>query len=150
MWVIWRLLSLRNNSTQKLHESLPPQFLQNIASIGFVEPHAAQTVESSRVPHLMQCFAPLRSCAPHFRHHPDPRVVSTGLGGARELGENTSVRITTSPTVAILSWGTSNSLERSRSSSIVLNCSLSTDNNSDLISPPSVGIAFLTLPTRIP
>src|SRR5436309_4969149 len=98
----------------------------------------------------MQCFAPLRSCAPHFRHHPDPRVVSTGLGGARELGENTSVRITTSPTVAILSWGTSNSLDRSRSSSIVFNCSLSTDKNSHLILSHLVGIVYLTLLTRIP
>ena len=32
----------------------------------------------------------------------------------------------------------------------VLNCSLSTDSNRDLMSPESVGTAFRTLPTRIP
>src|SRR6266516_361524 len=122
-----------------------------MASIGFVDPHDGQTVESSNAPHFMQCFAPLINLAPHFLHHPAPlAVVSAGLGGARELGEKTSERMTTSPTVRILSWEISNSLDRSLSSRSVLNCSLSTDNSNDLISPVSVGIAFLTLPTSIP
>src|SRR5690348_5315676 len=80
---------------------LLPQFLQNFASIGFDAPQETQTVESNKAPHLMQCFAPLRICAPHFPHHPAPRAeVSAGLVGANELGENTSDKMTTSPTVA--------------------------------------------------
>src|SRR2546425_3303849 len=134
----------------EIYEILPPQFLQNFASIGFIVRQVGQSVESKSNPHLMQCLAPWRSWAPHFPHHRAACSVSLGLASERALGENTSARITTSPTVAILSCEISNSLDRSLSSSRVLNCSLSTESSRDLISPESVGTAFRTLPTRIP
>ncbi len=131
-------------------EILLPQFLQNLASIGLAVPQVPQSVELSRVPHFMQCFAPASRGAPHFPHHFALDGSSIDLAGARALGENTSARITTSPTVAILSWPTSNSRANSLSSSKLLNCSLSTDKSKDLISPVSLGIAFRTLPTNTP
>src|SRR5439155_18321811 len=134
----------------RIYEILPPQFLQNFASTGFTVRQVGQSVESKSDPHLMQCLAPWRSGAPHFPQQRTPCIVSPGLAGARALGEKTSARITTSPTVAILSCETSNSLDRSLSSSSVLNCSLSTESSRDLISPESFGIAFRTLPTNIP
>src|SRR5947209_16331926 len=129
---------------------LQPQFLKNFDSTGFIIRQVGQSVESKSEPYLMQCLAPWRSSAPHFPHKRTPCIVSLGLAGARALGEKTSARITTSPTVAILSCETSNSLDRSLSSSSVLNCSLSTESSRDLISPESVGIAFRALPTIIP
>src|SRR5437899_4949719 len=134
----------------EIYEILLPQFLQNFASIGFIVRQVGQSVDSRSEPHLMQCLAPWRSWAPHFPHNRAPCIVSLGLAGARALGENTSERITTSPTVAISSCETSNSLDKSLSSSRVLNCSLSTESSRDLISPESVGMAFRTLPTSIP
>src|SRR5206468_11488266 len=77
------------------------------------------------------------SGALHLEHLPMLGDSSGGLGGANALGENTSERITTSPTVAIFSCPSSNSRGKSLSSSRVLNCSLSTDRTNDLTSPVS-------------
>src|SRR6266581_4753214 len=89
--------------------SLLPQFLQYLASVGFNVPHDTQEAEVSNAPHLMQCFAPAMSWALHLEHLPIFGDSSGGLGGASALGENTSDRITTSPTVAIFSCPSSNS-----------------------------------------
>src|SRR2546425_122687 len=130
--------------------SLLPQFLQYLASVGFNVPHDTQDAEVSNAPHLMQCFAPAMSGALHLEHLPVFGDSSGGLGGANALGENTSDRITTSPTVAIFSCPSSNSRGKSLSSNRVLNCSLSTDRTNDRTSPVSFEIAFRTRPTIIP
>src|SRR5437016_5313401 len=130
--------------------SLLPQFLQYLASVGFSVPHDTHDAEVSSAPHLMQCFAPAMSGALHLEHLPMFADSSGSLGGPNALGENTSDRITTSPTVAIFSCPSSNSRGKSLSSSRVLNCSLSMDRTNDLISPASFEMAFRTLPTIIP
>src|SRR3989442_182664 len=130
--------------------SLLPQFLQYLASVGFNVPQDTQEAEVSSAPHFMQCLAPAMSGALHLEHLPVFVVSSGGLGGASALGENTSDRITTSPTVAIFSCPSSNSRGKSRSSRRVLNCSLSTERTRDLTSPVSFEIALRTRPTIIP
>src|SRR5712692_4342681 len=130
--------------------SLLPQFLQYLASVGFTVPHDTQEAEVNNAPHLMQCFAPAMSGALHLEHLPVFGDSSAGLGGAKALGEKTSDKITTSPTVAIFSCPSSNSRGKSLSSNKVLNCSLSTDRTNDLISPVSFEMAFRTRPTIIP
>src|SRR5207249_892594 len=124
--------------------------LQYLASVGFRVPHEIQEAEVSKAPHLIQCFAPAMSGALHLEHLPMLGDSSRGLGGANALGENTSERITTSPTVAIFSCPSSNSRGKSLSSSRVLNCSLSTDRTNDLTSPVSFEMALRTRPTIIP
>src|SRR6267143_5189518 len=130
--------------------SLLPQFLQYLASVGFNVPHDTQEAEVSSAPHLIQCFAPAMSGALHLEHLSVLMDSSGGLGGANALGENTSDKITTSPTVAIFSCPNSNSRGKSLSSSKVLNCSLSTERTRDLTSPVSLEMAFRTRPTIIP
>src|SRR5438552_15274362 len=132
------------------YASLLPQFLQYRASVGFNVPHDTQEAEVSNAQHLMQCFAPAMSGALHLEHLPMFGDSSGGLGGESALGENTSDRITTSPTVAIFSCPSSNSRGRSLSSSKVLNCSLSTDRTNDLTSPVSLEMALRTRPTIMP
>src|SRR2546427_2282499 len=133
---------------------LLPQFLQNLASGGFEVPQDWQfkLVGTRLAPHLMQCFASARSIAPHLEQFfgLEDACTSGALGGARALGENTWDKMTTSPTVAMPSCRTSNSLGNSLFSSRFLNCSLSTDSTKDLISPVSLETALRTLPTIIP
>src|SRR6266702_1454794 len=95
--------------------SLLPQFLQYLASVGFNVPHDTREAEVSNAPHLMQCFAPAMRGALHLEHLPMFGDSSAGLGGASALGENTSDRITTSPTVEIVSFPRPNSRGRSLS-----------------------------------
>src|SRR6266581_1725927 len=130
--------------------SLFPQFLQYLASVGFNVPHDTHEAEVNKAPHLIQCFAPAMSGALHLEHLPMFGDSSGGFAGASALGENTSDRITTSPTVAIFSCPSSNSRGRSLSSSRVLNCSLSTERTNDLTSPVSFEMALRTRPTIMP
>ncbi len=124
--------------------------MQNLAPNGLVVPQEGQPLELRVEPHLIQCFAPTRTVSPHLSHFPGMEEVSGCFVGARALGEKTSDRITTSPTVAILSCPTSNSRGKSLSSSRLLNCSLSTESSRDLMSPVPFGTAFRTRPTIIP
>src|SRR4029077_14646381 len=98
----------------------------------------------------MQCFAPAIRGALHLEHLPTFEDSSGSFGGASALGENTSDRITTSPTVAIFSCPSSNSRGKSLSSRRVLNCSLSTERTKELTSLVSLEIALRTRPTIIP
>jgi hypothetical protein len=130
---------------------LPPQFLQNLASTGFTVPQAGQLPSSTLTPQRIQCLAPDNTGSPHCAHVRGPAGSALcGLGGAKARGENTSERITTSPTAPILLCPSSTSRGSSRSSRIVLNCSLSTDMTSALMSPLSFGMAFRTRPKITP
>src|SRR5207245_9125828 len=86
----------------EIYEILPPQFLQNFASTGFIVRQVGQSVESKSEPHLMQCLAPWRSSDIHFPHKRTPCIVSLGLAGASTLGEIMSDRITQYSTVGYL------------------------------------------------
>ncbi len=113
-------------------------------------PQEGQLLRSRLAPHLMQCLAPTRAGSPHLVQFLGFDASGCGLGGASARAENTSDKITTSDTVAILFCPTSNSLGNSRSSSRVLNCSLSTESTKALMSPFSLGTAFRTLPRITP
>src|SRR5207245_9231547 len=119
-----------------------------LALVSFRVPSDTQEAEVNNAPHLMQCFAPAMSGALHLEHLPIFGESSEGgLRGASALGENTSDRITTSPTVAIFSCPSSNSRGKSLSSRRDLNCSFSTDRTKDLTSAVSFEIALIARST---